>query len=307
MKHGFLGTVWGVLRPVWFVVKWPVQIGASILFVSAIISAAWTTYFGGPAAPTRPAVPSNIPEAVARVCQQVPGDLPKPPKLLRPTLVLPLVGDRELPEGDRLVTRELRQAIAADGAYSVVEQGPVEQFVARLFKAIGQPAEPVTDATTAIRLGKQARAEVVVLGRVEKLERTESGSIDVALEVRLFDVATGEKLFDGSFPKPAASQPLAVVGVGPGRLVSIWLGLGAFALIWPPVTSPIMRRVLRMESNIATLLAIVLITAVPAGLAWLLVLYTDAGFWPITACVLGTALVGLWCMTVMSWVAQDEA
>jgi len=92
----------------------------------------------------------------------------------------------------------------------------------------------------------------------------------------------------------------------PGAPLLVYLGVGAFAMIWPAMMIPVMRRALKQDSNLANLLAILAVTAVPAVVAWPVVFSTGAGLWTILVYAAAVLLVALWSMTVMSWVAEMQ-
>jgi len=302
MIRGLLRMIGGAIRPIWTFVRLPLQLFVTVLILAALIAGGWSWYWGDPDRPPPVPVRPTLSVAVDEVCGQVPEAVPRPKRAMRPLLVLPLVGDREL-----LLTGNLRDAFSEQSWYRVVDKGGLDRFVDQLFEVAGMPREPVADPATAIKLAQAASAEVVLIGRVDQLEPLEE-SVNVAVHVRMFEVESGELLFEEAFsnakPEEVAESPAATGGFSLG--LSVVLGLAAFALIWPPITIPVMRRVLRMESNGAALLAIVLITAVPVAAASPLVLGGEVGVLGIALFVVIALLVGLWCMVVMSWVADSE-
>ena len=270
-----------------------------IVAVVTLVSGGWTwfNYFST----TKPAAfPTSLTRATQTVCDQVPPCLPRPQRALCPLLVLPLADDREL-----MVTQTLRDCLAKQSWYRPCEKGPSDRFLEGLFNNIGMPKEPVADPATAVKLAKAAEAEVVVFGRVDRFEVLDDG-VAVAVHVQALGV-DGKPLFDKTFTNqepPATALHISFHISGP-RL-AIFAGLAAFTLLWPLVLVPLMRRVLGAESNVANLLAIVLISAVPPAVGWPVVFTDGSGALWVAVFGLWTVLSVLWCIMVMSRVAAAE-
>ena len=245
---------------------------------------------------TAPVVPETLAQAVRAAASQLPHLLPPPERALRPTLVLPLADDREL-----LVTGTVRQVLNADGRYRPVDPSLVQRVLDEFFALAGAARPPVTDAATALQIGQAAGAEVVVFGHVEQLALKERHA-EVAFRLQAVEVATEQPLLADRFSwSPEAATPRA-----PPRAPLTWFALAALALIWPPITVPLMARVLRMENNLATFLTILAVTAVPAAIAWPVFFGSDLVTWRLVLFVVGLLLIGLWTTLVMSWVAEYE-
>lgn len=244
-----------------------------------------------------PPIPATLQETVDAACRQVPRALPRPQRALRPTLVLPLAGDREL-----LVTQGIRRALDQDGGYRSVDKDQARELLDELFDLVGTPLQDVTDADTALEMAQAAGAEVVMLGRVERLELGD-GQADVSFSLRAFELGSEQPLLAGNFPAaPTVESPAAEPRLPWGWMLSVL----AVAVLWPLLTMPVMIRVLRMESNAATLLTILAVTAVPAVVAWPLFFATAVGAWRVVAFALAVLLVGFWSAQVMSWIAARE-
>jgi hypothetical protein len=239
-------------------------------------------------------VPATLQEAVDAACLDVPRSLPRPQRALRPTLVLPLDGDREL-----LVTQGIRRALEQDGGYRPVDKGKARELLDELFDLAGVPRQDVTDADTALGMAKAAGAEVVLFGQVERLELRD-GQAAVSFSLRAFELGSEQPLLVGNFPAaPPAESSAAETPPAWGWM----LGVLAVAVFWPLLTIPVMARVLRMESNAATLMTIVGVTAVPALVAWPLFFGTAVVAGRVIVFAVALLLVGLWSALVMSWVA----
>ena len=168
--------------------------------------------------------------------------------------------------------------------------------------------KPVTAPADAATAAGKAKADVAVFGQVNRMELVDD---EVHVNIRLTAVGAdgaplvgldGERLFDRTFTnKPA----IAVRRSGPLRLWAL-AGLAIFALAWPLALVPVMRRVITADSNVANLLAIVLITAVPASVAAVVLLTGGPTTTSIVEVLVLLVLAGLWCAIVMSRVADAE-
>jgi hypothetical protein len=270
------------------------SLGHVAVIAGAATALAWYQY-GRPTVP-KPPVPKTLSEAVGLAVAEVPPAMPRPRVALRPTLVLPLVGDRDL-----LVTQALRDALAAQGWYSPVEAAPTDKMLDQLFQAIRLPRQPVEKRAVAAKLAKAAGAEVAVLGRVKQMELFQEHA-DVSIHIEAFEVEDEQTLLAGAYPRPVLQQPV----MGPAGPWGPILAVAAFALLWPPIASPIMRRILKLESNTATAAALMVLTAVPAMIAWPVIFGSSGGTWRLVSYIVGVLLVGLWCTAVFSWVAERD-
>lgn len=286
------GFAWRILGGV---VALPSRV-IGLVAVVALVSGGWTWFeYFSPA--TKPAAfPSVLSSAARTVCEQVPPRLPQPERAMSPILVLPLAADREL-----LVTQTLRECLARQAWYRPCEKGAADRFLDGLFSNIGVRNEPVSDPATAVKLAKAAAAEVVLFGRVDRLEILGDG-VAVAIRVQAF-ATDGRSLLDETFTN---QKPPAAASGGFGLRLGMAAGLALFTLLWPPVLVPLMRRVLRAESNAANLLAVILIAAVPLAIGWPAIFAAGMGPWRIAGFGLWAAVSVFWCMAVMSWVAAAE-
>lgn len=241
-------------------------------------------------------VPTSLRQAIDAACGRVPSALPRPERALRPTLVLPLAGDRE-----SLVTDAVRQVLNADGRYRPVDPGLVQRLLDEFFELAGAPRQPVSDAGSAMRIARSAGAEVAIFGRVERLQLHDQHA-EVAFWLEAVDVEREQPLLADTFSSQPPEMPPATSSPTWPR----WLGALAVALLWPPLTVPVMARVLRMESNLATLLTIAAVTAVPAVIAWPLIFNADMGTWRVVLFTVGLLLTAFWSALVMSWVVEHN-
>ncbi|MCL4205628.1 MAG: hypothetical protein KJ000_24365 [Pirellulaceae bacterium] len=256
---------------------------------------AWSWRYAGRIETPRP-VPATLTQATEAACRRVPSALPRPDRVLRPTLVLPLADDRE-----SLVTGTLRQVLNADGRYRPVDPGLVQRLLDEFFELAGAPRQPVADAESALRIARNAGAEVALFGRVERLELHDQRA-EVTFRLEAVEVESERSLLADTF----SSTPPAAHRGSSSPSWPWWLGILAVAVVWPPLTVPVMARVLRRESNLATLLTIVAITAVPAAIAWPVFFGADTSVWRVILFTLGLLLTAFWSALVMSWVAASQ-
>jgi len=227
-----------------------------------------------PAAP-RP-VPRTLETAINEVCQDIPTQLPNPDRVLRPTLLLPLTGDRE-----GLFTAQLRSALDRQGWYRPVEASLSDKAfdVFRDFTGIGTDPSARSMQWTSAELAKMmrsAKAETVLRGSVDRLVLPAKGPVEIKLHLELWELSPSQPdtailtcSLDIERPMPSPS------GV-PG--VSFWSRLRPYtiafliALVYPFAMIPWMRKAIREDSNSAILKALLGITAIPL-LAFLLFLF----------------------------------
>lgn len=314
MAERFWDGVGRALKPLLALLMLPLQILVIPLVVVAVIAGVWTWYRYGPSF-TPSSVPAALAEGVEAACAQVAEALPSPTRSPRPILVVPLAGDREIDDGELLVTAALREAIDAEGRYRCVKRSKGQGLTDALLGSDEKPQRQIADPAEAGKAAEAAGAEVFLLGRVDRLEVLED-TARVAFDVQLFEVGVEEPLFQDSFsnrvtaesPPETAQTPSsgAPDARAPGPSLLVYVAVSAFALIWPALMIPLMRRALKQDSNLANLLAILAVTAVPAVVAWPVVFSTGAGLWTILVYTAGVLLVALWSMTIMSWVAEME-
>jgi hypothetical protein len=290
-----LRTIGRLLYPVRWLFSFLFRLWFWLLALVLLGVGVWTWQSSGRIESPRP-VPTSLRQAVDAACSRVPSALPRPERALRPTLVLPLADDREL-----LVTDTIRQVLNADGGYRPVDPGRVQRLLDEFFELAGAPRQPVTDAGSALRIARSAGAEVALFGRVDRLQLHDQHA-EVTFRLEAIDVESEQPLLAETFSSvPPTTNQITRPVTWPW-----WLGALAVVLLWPPLTVPVMAWVLRMESNLATLLTIVAVTAVPAVIAWPLIFGGDIGAWRIVLFTVGLLLTAFWTALVMSWVAASQ-
>ena len=294
--NALLKTLGRLFAPVVYLLTLPLRLWFWIIVLLTLGVGLWGwRQFGQRESP--PVVPATLQAAVEAASSRLPPALPRPQRALRPTLVLPLVDDREL-----LVTQGIRQALTRDGGYRPVDKGTGQQVLDELFELAGVPRQPVTDGEIALQIAEAAGAEVVVLGRVERLE-LQAQHAEVAFSLQVFETGSQTPLLADTF----TSAPPPGLRNATSALPWAWaLGVLAVAVLWPLLTIPVMARVVRRESNSTTLVTIVVISAVPVVVAWPLFFGTAIVAWRVITFALALLLVAFWTALVMSWVAARE-
>ena len=294
--NAFLKTIGRLFYPVRWLFSFLFRLWFWMLALLLLLGVGlWSWRYSARIESSRP-VPTSLRQAIDAACSGVPSALPRPERALRPTLVLPLAGDRE-----SLVTDTVRQVLNADGRYRPVDPGLVQRLVDEFFELAGAPRQPVSDAGSAVRIARSAGAEVAIFGRVERLQLHDHHA-EVAFWLEAVEVESEQSLLADTF----SSQPPTMPSVTSPSTWPQWLGALAIALLWPLLTVPVMTRVLQMESNLATLLTIAAITAVPAVIAWPLLFGADMETWRVVLFTLGLLLTAFWTALIMSRVAASQ-
>ena len=219
-------------------------------------------------------VPAGLETVLSGVCTEIIDKLPEPQRVLRPTLLLPLVGDRE-----GLLTEKLRTAMNEHGWYRPVEKSAMGHLLdtAKETTGIGlkDPAEVMTLAPTELTaLMKSAKAETLVRGSLDRLTLPKDAPVELKAIIELWEItpdtpAEAVKLFSGKFERPRAiaELPETVTSVAASNKGHDGYKVYAIAvllcLFWPWLTIPRMRSAIREDSNAATLQALLGIVAVP--------------------------------------------
>lgn len=212
-------------------------------------------------------VPQALEAAVDAFSREIPPLLPEPDRALKPTLVLPLANDRE-----GLFTDRLRASLDRQGNYRPVEANLLEKVFAAARDFTGLGTDPSTrsmqwNPAELAKLIRSAKAEALLRGSVDRLALPETGPVEIKLRLELWELAASDpttsvmqRSMDLERPSPAT--PVAV-GRSHGNAVRSFVIPVFLALVWPFAVIPWMRRTIREDSNVATLKALLGITAVP--------------------------------------------
>lgn len=218
-------------------------------------------------------VPAGLETVLTDVCTEILENLPEPERILRPTLVLPITGDRE-----GLFTEKLRAVLEQHGWYRPVEKGVMGKIFDTAKEATGFGSNDSIDAmslspTELAALMKSAKAEVLVRGSLDRLALPKDAPAEMKARIELWEVvsdpSTGAvRLHSGEFERPRPVVPLETNASQASHdtghaSYKIYAVAGLLCLIWPWLTVPWMRSAIREDSNAATLKALLGITAVP--------------------------------------------
>jgi hypothetical protein len=239
-------------------------------------------------------VSSDYRSRLHALADEVPRTLPLRKVAWRPTLVLPLKDDP-----DSMVTDAICDALQRHGGYRPIDRSLRDRVIAQYFELVGTRSEHVADPQIAVRLAKNASADFVLMGQINQLDPLHTDAI-VTFHLTALEVANGTVLLDAEFDNRRAAG-----GVHRANLRAWALGLILFA-IWPVMTIPVMRRVLRMDSTTANVLAILIITAVPIFFCFLFLLTGIVAPFHWLALIPVAAATGLWTTFVMAWTASDK-
>jgi hypothetical protein len=256
--------------------------GLALLLVSILVATVmgglwWKSH--GPVTPLDPLVKTTI----NQVIQQLPSlasDADEPRRLL----VLPFEGDAPSPA--RKVYREkLVQTLADKGAYDVVETLP--RSAMSLMNKSNEAGAPLFSPAQAVKLGREAQAELVLLGNLDALQS------DVGNEVKLLWTlvnAAPKEQADKLFSEPivtgeahvrsalggASEVPLtwkqAIVRTGWSLI--IWT---LFTLLLPVLGAGVLHKLLEKESNWVNLVMLVGLTLLNLLVALALMGFSVAG------------------------------
>lgn len=290
--------------PIWMLKKFFGLIWVVSLLIQIGLAVAYYRYYKqhDQPGPAEVPVPMVVAEAVDEVVKQVPPALPEAEVELRPTLVLPLKNDHE-----GLVANALRQALSKDGRYRsvAVKKGLFDQFLAKLQTR----KREVTDLDEAIELAKDSGAKVLILGQVDKLKTGDESAV-LTISLEMYQVDDKAKIFGQTFtsekkPEPA-EIPTAVSDSSPKKNGWLYGGLACFAIFWPLLLMPAMRRVIQAENNVATAAMLTMTIFVPLAIGWTFLFGDGWGLWSVVSFLASGAVVALWAIFVMTRVAEAE-
>ena len=150
-----------------------------------------------------------------------------------------------------------------------------------------------------------------MIGRVEKLKTgVESPSVTFSLE--MYQVKDNRRIFGQTFtsepePKPEQAEvPTPVSDSSSKNNGWLYVGLACFAIFWPLLLMPVMRKTLREENNALTAVVLTLTVLVPLAIGWTGIFGGDWGVWSVVLFLVGGAAVALWTVFVMNRVAEAE-
>lgn len=214
-------------------------------------------------------VPAGIEAVLSDVCSEIADSLPEPQSVLRPTLVLPIVDDRE-----GLFTEKLCAALGQHGWYRPVEKGVLGHAfdMAKEVTGIGQNDSAGTMTLSPADLAslmKSTKAEVLVRGSLDRLMLPKEAPAEMKGRIELWEIASDNpagavRLFSGEFERP---RPAVLPETDSGRAAHVgyrvYTVIALLCLAWPWLMLPWMRSAIREDSNRATLKTLLGITILP--------------------------------------------
>ncbi|MDG2219806.1 MAG: hypothetical protein P8L85_00385 [Rubripirellula sp.] len=244
-----------------------------------------------------PQTPVGIREAVDQACQRLVDALPNPEVALRPTLILTMEGDRQ-----SLVTDSMSRWLSEDGRYRSVDPGLLDQ----LYEKVGFDRRAVSDREDAVRLARAMEAEVVIFGRINRLE-IDQADVNLSLDIQVLDLVNERELYaDVLTNLPVTEVRDPGTPVSGNTYVLPFFALVCLTLAWPIACFPGVRALLRIEHNGLTAACLLLIIAVPIFVWWSAVSLIASGVVAVLLLVIGTIAIPVWCLFVTNSLAAPE-
>lgn len=243
-----------------------------------------------------------VDQAAGEVAASIVEACPPAEKSYTRLLIIPLRDDREQAIENQI--REKFQKRVEQGEFTLVEKSTLTQLgeqIQEILPGGGSESEPITKED-AIKIGKTANAEVVLFGQVDTFVPEET-SHKIEGKFQFVNVVTGDTLATSRFSNMINSEKTTETtgGISMTKLVVLLL----FLLFWPFALVPLMRRVIRRESNRDNLLAILLMTAIPFGMAIAFIGNMTANIFFTIGFLLFFVIAAGWIGFVMNKVAQQ--
>jgi hypothetical protein len=217
-------------------------------------------------APPRP-VPPALDVAVNDVCRDVPSQLPEPERVLKPTLLLPLEGDRE-----NIFAERLRSSLDQQGWYRPVDANLLNRTIETIRELTGLGSDASARSmqwspTELANMMRSANAETVLRGSVDRLALPEGSPVEIKLRLELWGLSPSEPTTALLVRSLILERPESAATVTTNASKSThWKAYALFiliALVYPFATIPWMRKAIREDSNTAILKTLLGITAIP--------------------------------------------
>ncbi len=141
--------------------------------------------------------------------------------------------------------------------------------------------QAVTNLSQALALAKSAKVDYVVYGKVDDF-RVVDGDAQAALELHLMDTAMHEDVLIERFTEGSSAVYYSAAHLNNDAMrYTFWkcLGWALFVILLPMVTAAFWTAVLDNESNVATFLALILLTTIDGTLGWALMDFSFATVW----------------------------
>lgn len=218
-------------------------------------------------------VPAALETVFSDICNEITETLPEPERVLRPTLLLPIDGDRE-----GLFTEKIRGDLNRHGWYRPSEKSLLGNVLDAAQEVSGftwkDSRETMSLSPTELAaLMKSAKTEVLLRGRLDRLTLPRDAPVEMKASIELWEIASdrsANRLFSGTFERPrpsvsteAEAETLSTsTGIVPTNL-KIYGVIALLCLVWPWLTVAWMKKAIREDSNEATLKTLLGITAIP--------------------------------------------
>ena len=237
-----------------------------------------------------------VDDAAGEVARSIVLQCPQPENTYSQLLVLPVRNDRENAI-ENMIRREFQQQ-ADSGWYKLVEKDVVTQTLDQLqLLAFGKDGQKELTKDDAIRLGKAAGAELVLMSQVDRFVPG-SGGHEIRGTSQLINVTTGNAL---AIPFDNFSDRGLLTGVTGWRPFAV---LVIFGLIWPILMIPVLRQVVARENNRDNLTAMMIMAAVPLVVTLLLFGTLPTTAFALMGCCVFFALAAGWTGFVMNKLAE---
>lgn len=240
----------------------------------------------------------DIADSIVRAC-------PQPEKSYTRLLIVPLRDDRERALENQI--REKFQRRIEQGEFTLVEKSTVTHIGEQIREILPGGAESRSmTKEEAIRIGKASDAEIVLFGEIDTFAPAEK-THKIEGRYQFVNVVTGDTLVASRFSNVSGSETApeyasaTTNGIPILKLVILLL----FALIWPFALVPMMRRILRRESNRDNLLAILCMTLIPFGIAVVFLGNMTANLFIMIGFLLFFVVAAGWIGFVMNKVAEQ--
>ena len=228
--------------------------------------------------------------ATMHLAEQVVAVCPQPENSLTKLLITPIAGDR-----DATVEKALYSAFqksAPKGWYEIFERSVVIKTLEKIHSTFGGPEYP-------IELAKFFGAELILTGQIDTFV-PEGSSHRIRGTFRLFDTNGKEVtniIFDNCQPKPRRFGEYSGYGL-------YFLGVLLFTLLYPIALMPVLKQIVRLESNSGNLTAMVGFGMIPVGIAMLLTESIPTSAFSIIAYLFFFTLSAGWVGFVMNKLAE---
>lgn len=136
--------------------------------------------------------------------------------------------------------------------------------VEKLYRKMDLPLSGTFDGPRGVELGKAADVQYVLIGKVARLSDV-VGEVEVNLMAELWGTAGATRLSAWTYEEKPSNLQRTVGRVSPLKRALGWL---SFIILLPWALYPLVRAVLRTESNVANALMLLTFVAVGAAAAW---------------------------------------